>query len=89
MSGPFSSPAANPSWEQQHLADLDKTAGKKDWRLFWFSTGKQDFLLDTTHATVAMFQKHGYRPMFQESEGGHTWINWREYLNEFAPQLFQ
>jgi enterochelin esterase family protein len=21
--------------------------------------------------------------------GGHTWINWRNYLNEFAPQLFQ
>jgi enterochelin esterase-like enzyme len=20
---------------------------------------------------------------------GHTWINWREYLNEFAPLLFQ
>jgi hypothetical protein len=20
--------------------------------------------------------------------GGHTWINWRNYLNEFAPQLF-
>jgi len=21
--------------------------------------------------------------------GGHTWINWRNYLNEFAPKLFQ
>ena len=26
---------------------------------------------------------------FRESAGGHTWINWRNYLDEFAPQLFQ
>jgi enterochelin esterase family protein len=25
----------------------------------------------------------------KETSGGHTWINWRLYLNEFAPQLFQ
>jgi enterochelin esterase family protein len=81
-------PVANPSWEQQHATDLDNPA-KKDWKLFWFSTGKDDFLLPTTKATVELFQKHGYHPMFQQSEGAHTWINWREYLNEFAPQLFQ
>jgi enterochelin esterase family protein len=27
--------------------------------------------------------------VFKETEGAHTWINWRNYLNEFAPQLFQ
>jgi enterochelin esterase-like enzyme len=21
--------------------------------------------------------------------GGHTWINWRRYLNELAPRLFR
>jgi hypothetical protein len=25
----------------------------------------------------------------EESEGGHTWINWRDYLSEFAPLLFR
>jgi enterochelin esterase family protein len=24
-----------------------------------------------------------------ESEGGHTWLNWRDYLSQFAPLLFQ
>jgi enterochelin esterase-like enzyme len=88
LGGTVSVPAANPTWEQQHLADLDN-AGKKEWKLFWFSTGKDDFLLNTTKATVELFQKHGYHPMFQESAGAHTWTNWREYLNQFAPQLFQ
>jgi enterochelin esterase-like enzyme len=87
--GPAAAPAAGPSWEQQHLAELDNAAGKKDWKLFWFSTGKDDFLLNTTKATVELFKKHGYSPTFQESAGAHTWTNWREYLNEFAPQLFQ
>ena len=34
-------------------------------------------------------KKHGFAPVYKESPGGHTWINWRNYLNEFAPQLFQ
>jgi len=89
LPGPVGVPVASPSWEQQHQAQLDNPSSKKDLKLFWFSTGNHDFLLDTTHTTVAMFQKHGYRPVFQESEGGHTWTNWREYLNKFAPQLFQ
>jgi enterochelin esterase-like enzyme len=87
ISGPGSDPAAGPSWEQQHSAELDNP--KKDWKLFWFSTGKDDGLLATSKATVELFQKHGYHAGFHESAGAHTWTNWREYLNEFAPQLFQ
>ena len=89
FNGPVSAPVASPSWEQQHLAELDGAAGKKDWKLFWFSTGKDDFLLNTTKATVELFKLHGYQPVFHESAGAHTWTNWREYLNQFAPQLFQ
>jgi enterochelin esterase-like enzyme len=89
LGGPVSLPVPSPTWEQQHLAELDNGAGKKDWKLFWFSTGKDDFLLSTTKATVELFQKHGYQPVFQESAGAHTWTNWRDYLNEFAPRLFQ
>jgi len=89
LGGPVTAPVASPSWEQQHLAELDNPAAKKDWKLFWFATGKDDFLLNTTKATVELFQKHGYQPVFRESTGAHTWINWREYLNEFSPRLFQ
>jgi enterochelin esterase-like enzyme len=78
-----------PTWEQQHVAELDNASAKKGLKLFWFSTGKDDFLLTTSKATVELFQKHGYHPVFQESAGAHTWTNWREYLNQFAPQLFE
>jgi enterochelin esterase family protein len=80
---------SGPTWEEQHLAALDNAAARKGLRLLWFSTGSEDRLMPTTKATVEMLQKHGFTPVFKESPGGHTWINWRNYLIEFAPQLFQ
>jgi enterochelin esterase family protein len=85
---PGADPPAGPSWEEQHKAVLDDAKLRKSLKLFWFSTGKDDFLIETTRATVEMFKKHGFDPVFHESPGAHTWINWRNYLNEFAPQLF-
>jgi enterochelin esterase family protein len=76
-------------WEDAHRAQLDDAAQKRDLKLVWFSTGKDDFLLDTTKQTVAMLKKHGFDVTYEESTGGHTWINWREYLDKFTPQLFR
>ena len=80
---------SGPPWEERHQAELDNPQTKKGLKLFWFATGKDDFLINTSQATVEMFKKHGFQPEFHESAGAHTWINWREYLNQFAPQLFQ
>ena len=77
------------SYEEANAAVLDNASLKKGLKLFWFSTGKDDGLLPRTIATVDMFKKHGFNPTYKESTGGHTWINWRNYLNEFTPQLFQ
>lgn len=78
-----------PTFEEQHKAKLDDAKLKQGLKLFWFATGKDDFLVATSRATVEMFKKHGFNLVYKETEGAHTWINWREYLNEFAPQLFQ
>jgi enterochelin esterase-like enzyme len=76
-------------WENQHRRQLDDAALKQGLNLVWFSTGREDRLLDTTTATVNLLKQHGFTVHYEESAGGHTWINWREYLNKFAPQLFQ
>jgi enterochelin esterase family protein len=87
---PASGPAAPPmDWEATHKTDLDNAMLKKGTRLIWLSTGVNDGLLPNTKSTVEMLKKHGFEPVFKESPGGHTWINWRNYLGEFAPQLFQ
>ena len=76
-------------WEKRNAAALADDKTKKGLKLFWFSTGKDDFLLQTTRSTVNLFKEYGYAPVYKESEGGHTWINWRDYLSEFAPLLFR
>jgi enterochelin esterase family protein len=82
--------ATGPSpWEQQNMARLQDAGLKKGLNLLWFSTGKDDFLLQTTRSTVDLFKKYGFTPVFEESSGGHTWLNWRDYLVKFAPQLFR
>ena len=82
-------PPTGPGWEEQNKAALENAATKKGLKLFWFATGKDDFLVDVTHQTVDLFKKYGFKPVYTESNGGHTWLNWRDYLSEFAPKLFQ
>lgn len=86
--GGGNNPPAGPTFEEQHQAKLGNADLKKGLKLFWFATGKDDFLIETSRATVAMFKKHGFEVVYKETEGGHTWINWRDYLHEFAQQLF-
>jgi enterochelin esterase-like enzyme len=77
------------AWEKQNLAALDNAANKRGLSLLWFGTGKDDALITTTRNTVELLKKHGFKPILIESEGAHTWLNWRDYLSAFAPQLFQ
>ena len=51
--------------------------------------GKDDFLYGTVAPTRAMFAKYGIADVYNETGGGHTWINWRRYLADFAPRLFR
>ena len=81
-------PPFGTAWEQQNLAALDNAATKKGLKVLWFSTGVDDGLMPTTKNTVELLKKHGFAPVMKESPGGHTWLNWRNYLIEFTPQLF-
>ena len=87
--GPAQQKPTGPSWEEQNLKVLDDASLKKGLKLFWFGTGKDDFLLKTSQQTVEMFRKHGFDVKYDETEGAHTWLVWREYLQGFVPQLFR
>lgn len=80
---------SGPTWEEQNQAALDNTQLKKGLKLIWFATGKDDFVLETSRATVELLKKHGFDVVYRETDGGHTWIVWRDYLHQFAPLLFQ
>lgn len=74
-------------YEQTHDAALRK--GAKDLKLVYYAMGKEDFLYATVAHTRGILDKYGIEHVYNESPGGHTWINWRRYLEDFAPRLFQ
>jgi len=78
-----------PGFEERHRTILDDAPLKEGLKLLWFATGKDDFLVETSQATVEMLKRHQFDVVYRETEGAHTWIVWREYLREFAPQLFK
>jgi enterochelin esterase-like enzyme len=78
------------AYEAQNGKALDRGAkGPEAFRLVYYAIGKDDFLYRTVAPTRAMLDRHGVRYVFHESGGGHTWMNWRDYLADFAPRLFQ
>ncbi|MDB6128993.1 MAG: esterase, partial [Verrucomicrobiales bacterium] len=77
------------AWVAENKANIENKKLKAGLKLFWFGIGKDDFLLKTSNSTVELLKKHEFQVVNIESSGGHTWVNWRNYLSDFAPQLFQ
>lgn len=57
--------------------------------LYWMAIGKDDFLFGTNEKFRRWLDEKGYQYKYTESEGGHEWRNWRDYLVDFLPQLFR
>jgi enterochelin esterase family protein len=82
-------------WFPDTIGEEEKTtvagyrAGGKPFRLFWVDAGKYDIALTNSRATMAVLKKAGIPVEEHQSEGFHAWNNWRDYLNLFAPRLFQ
>ena len=72
----------------QFFESADKT--NKLVKLFWIGVGEKDPLANASAKNLAeLLKSHNIKAAFHESEGGHTWINWRHYLNDYAPLLFR
>ncbi len=88
--GVFSSGWFSNTLKEEEDTDIAQyRAAGKPFRLFWVDAGKYDIALQNSHATVALLNKAGIKTEDHESGGFHAWNNWRDYLNLFAPLLFQ
>ena len=74
-------------YEGAHDAALKQAA--QDLDLLYYAMGTDDFLYGAVAPTREMLSKYGIEHHYNESGGGHTWINWRRYLADFAPRLFK
>ena len=85
--GTDSGPGA--AWIAAHSKCLEDASQKEGLKSLWFATGKEDFLLGATQATVKMLEDRGWNPTYHETDGGHTWLKWRDYLVEYSQLLFR
>lgn len=76
--------------ENRARYDAEFRAVKKaGYKLYWVACGDEDFLFDSAKALDATLTRLGMKHTFFVNSGGHTWTNWRIYLNTFAPLLFK
>lgn len=66
-----------------------KALKKAGYKLYWLACGDTDFLIESARTLDATLTKNGLKHTFFVNSGGHTWANWRIYLNTFAPLLFK
>jgi enterochelin esterase family protein len=72
-------------------ADFDATLKKQfanGVKLYWIAIGKDDFLYDANGPFRDKLNSMGAKYTYVETGGGHVWKNWRIYLSDFAPLLF-
>ena len=63
-----------------------KDAGCK---LYFIACGSADSLITTSDNLDKALTEIGLKHTYMVTEGGHTWANWRLYLNTLAPLLFK
>jgi enterochelin esterase family protein len=77
-------------WSERNAEFLDAPAKVNGTvKLLSICVGDQDFALAGSKSLAEALEKHGIKHETHISGGGHTWINWRHYLNELSPRLFR
>jgi enterochelin esterase family protein len=80
-------PAAFERQNEAFFKDAERV--NRSVKLLEITVGDKDFALAGSKALSELLKKHGIKHELKVTGGGHTWINWRQYLNELAPKLFR
>ncbi|HEX2967552.1 MAG TPA: alpha/beta hydrolase-fold protein [Bacteroidales bacterium] len=62
---------------------------KAGYKLYWVGCGNEDFVYEMAKSLDAALTRNGLEHTFYVTGGGHTWSNWRVYLNTFGQLLFK
>ena len=82
----------NPNVKSKVYEHIDETLLKQKqngYKLYWIAIGKEDFLYKANVDYRNKLDGMNFKYTYTETEGGHTWRNWRIYLSEFLPLLFK
>ena len=75
------------AYEEANAAMLRASA--ENLKLVYVGMGTGDPMHFTAAPLLAVMDAHGIAYHYNESGGGHDWLNWRAYLADFAPRLFR
>lgn len=93
--------AATPDWRIP--ADLTKTRAPEFYqnydqkiaqlfdngvKLYYIAIGRDDFLYQANVEFRAKLDAINAPYLYRESDGGHIWANWRDYLTDFLCRIF-
>lgn len=73
----------------EDLEGMDAEELNRKLEVLYLGCGDADFLFDRVNGVDETLTEMGVDHVYTVTEGGHTWANWRYYLNEYAPMLFQ
>jgi len=83
----FSSGAGNPQVSMKDVAANAKAVNAQ-LKMFWMGIGSEEPGFAGAKNTSDFFDTAGITHSFKTIPGAHTWIVWRRFLNEVAPQLW-
>lgn len=82
----------NPKVTSKVYESIDETLKRQignGFKLYWIGMGKTDFLYKTGVDFRTKLDSLGMKYTYVETEGGHTWRNWRIYLTQFSTLIFK
>lgn len=67
----------------------DPTSANEKLKMLWISCGRLDPRFKSLQKLDEILTEAGIHHTYKPTDGAHDWINWREYLTETLPLLFQ
>lgn len=72
----------------QNLDNKLKNQFKTPPRLYYIAIGRKDPLKPFLDKFRKRLSKQGATYLYKETDGAHSWENWRKYLLDFLPRIF-
>ena len=80
--------AAVRGFNESEVQESLKAQRDNGLKLYWIACGTDDFLYQLNCDYMKYLDSISFPYTWRESDGGHTWRNWRIYLSELVPMLF-
>lgn len=58
-------------------------------QLYYIACGEDDFIIKMNNIFRKQLEENNCQYVYNQTDGGHSWENWRKYLLDFLPRIFK